>query len=313
MADMPNRIPDVKAPLLLNLLGLGMPQVSLNLQDQKAEARLQGQLQLQQDAAAQQAQAAEAAYAGALGFPTAGREQQAGLLAQLGQFDPTAARELLGQAQKQDAYLRGTQALGLPENAARVAADLRLAGDDETARRILGQVIGRPATEIDSLVNTMNQRFMTQMDAPAQVSDAVQQIDNALNTGNSLSALAAVIKLAKVLDPTSVVREGEVTTVEGGIGIADQLIRKYNRFFGQGFSAEGAAQIRQTVDAVARPVLDRGARIQQEYQRAADLAGIPYERVVLGIGYQDPGLLGGPARQASQPAQSAQPQAVWED
>ena len=95
--------------------------------------------------------------------------------------------------------------------------------------------------------------------------------------------------------------------VEGGIGIADQLIRKYNNLFGEGFSDAGAQDLRQTVDAVARPVLDRGARITGEYKRVAEITGIPFERILYGLGYEDPGAIYTPG---SAPAPVAEP--VWE-
>lgn len=132
-----------------------------------------------------------------------------------------------------------------------------------------------------------NQRWLAQMEAPVQVQDAVQQAEAALQTGDSLGSLAAVIKLAKVLDPTSVVREGEVTTVQGGTGVAESLISQYNRIFSKGFSPSGAAALRRTLKAAALPVLRRGVRITDEIRQQALDYGVAPDRVTIGIGWDD--------------------------
>lgn len=143
------------------------------------------------------------------------------------------------------------------------------------------------AGKMDQVTARLQDRWLRQMVAPVAVQDSLQQIDAALDTQDSLGALAAVIKLAKILDPTSVVREGEVTTVEGGIGIADQLVRNYNRLKGEGFSGGGVKSLRQTALAVAAPVLSRGSQITAEFRGLADASGVPADQVVTGIGWDD--------------------------
>lgn len=138
----------------------------------------------------------------------------------------------------------------------------------------------------------LNQTFLRQIGAATEVADAVQQIDAALGTGDSLGSLAAVVKLAKVLDPTSVVREGEVTTVQGGTGTAENLIAQYNKLFGQGFSEEGANRFRKVARAVAGPVLERGLRIEDEIRTSARNVEADPEMAIRGAGWR-----GGWARQ----------------
>jgi hypothetical protein len=139
--------------------------------------------------------------------------------------------------------------------------------------------------KINQTEGRLNDTFLKQMQAPSEVADAVMQIDNALKTEDSLGALAAVVKLAKVLDPTSVVREGEVTTVQGGTGTAENLIATYNKTFGQGFSKAGADRFRTVTRAVAAPVLQRGLRIQSELNRSAELLGVRPAQVGVGLGW----------------------------
>lgn len=139
--------------------------------------------------------------------------------------------------------------------------------------------------KISQVQGTLNQRFLAQMDAPTQVADAVQQIDAALQTGNSLGVLAATVKIAKILDPTSVVREGEVTTVQGGIGVASQLINNYNKLFGEGMNPAGAETFRKLAKSVAGPVLQRGVRIEDEIRRAAQVMEADPNMAATGIGW----------------------------
>jgi hypothetical protein len=141
------------------------------------------------------------------------------------------------------------------------------------------------AGKISQVQGQLNQRFLSQMDAPTQVADATQQIDAALKTGDSLGGLAATIKLAKILDPTSVVREGEVTTVQGGIGVASQLINSYNRLFGEGMSPAGAKTFLGITRAVAGPVLQRGLRIEKEIRSAAAQVDADPNMAATGIGW----------------------------
>jgi hypothetical protein len=141
------------------------------------------------------------------------------------------------------------------------------------------------AGKITQVQGTLNQRFLSQMDAPVQVADAVQQVDSALSTGNSLGVLAATIKLAKILDPTSVVREGEVTTVQGGLGVASQLLNNYNKLFGQGMSQEGAKAFQKLTKSVAGPVLQRGVRIEDEIRNAASVMEADPNMAATGIGW----------------------------
>lgn len=169
--------------------------------------------------------------------------------------------------------LQATQSLIAQRNA---AAQASLASA-EAARR----------GKISETADRINQRWVKQIATPTEVADAVQQISGALKTGDPLGALAATVKLAKVLDPQSVVREGEVTTVEGGTGLAENLVRTYNRVIGNGgFSPEGAKQLERVAKSVAAPVLQRGLRIESELRTAADNLELDPTETLLGTGWQ---------------------------
>jgi hypothetical protein len=217
-----------------------------------------------------------AAQAGALLDPL-GRQQLANAGLQGQAYEMQAARD--AQA-IEDARRMGP----LNEQAARALVAQRTAAAQASAASAAAAAAGR----IDPIEARINQRWLAQMEAPVQVLDAVQQAEAALDTGDSLGSLAAVIKLAKVLDPTSVVREGEVTTVQGGTGVAESLIADYNRIFGKGFSPQGAAAFRRTLRATAKPILQRGVRITDEITQQALAYGAVPARVTTGIGWSDP-------------------------
>jgi hypothetical protein len=138
------------------------------------------------------------------------------------------------------------------------------------------------------MIDTQQQRFLSQMAGPAQIADATQRITGSLATGNAIGGLAAIIGLAKVLDPTSVVREGEVTTIQGGMGVGQSLMDAWNRAQSQGFSPESAKDLQSVVDANAIPVLQRAIRQRQEFSTSLDqVFGEQYPgvgRVVTGSG-----------------------------
>lgn len=141
--------------------------------------------------------------------------------------------------------------------------------------------------KVDTVEARLQQRWVSGMTDAVIVQDSMQQITAALAQKDSLGALAAVVKLAKILDPNSVVREGEVVTVEGGNGYAEQLVRAYNKAKGEGFSETGAASLARTATSVALPVLKRGQQITSEYRAMAERLGVDARNVTTGLGWSD--------------------------
>ena len=126
------------------------------------------------------------------------------------------------------------------------------------------------ANQAQTLITNQQTKFLQKMEAPAQVMDAYQQIEGALGTGDALGTQAALIKLAKILDPTSVVREGEVTTIEGGLGIGNQLMNAFNRAMNEGAPEQAADAIRAVAREVAVPVLGRALQARSEFAKSLD-------------------------------------------
>lgn len=207
-------------------------------------------------------------------------------------FDPMAKAQMDSeQALTRQRTLAGDQTAQEIEQARQLgplnlqATQALIQSRQASAQASRANAMAAQSGRITQVQGTLNQRFLSQMDAPTQVADAVQQVDASLATGDSLGALAATIKLAKILDPTSVVREGEVTTVQGGIGVGAQLMNNYNKLFGSGFNPAAAETFKKVTKSVAAPVLQRGLRIEDEIRRAAAVMEADPNMAATGIGW----------------------------
>ena len=203
--------------------------------------------------------------------------QQAQMGSELALGDQRRSSTAVNQQQLAQAQAEG------PYSLAAIQAQIRQR--DASAQASMANRAAADSGRITQVQSRLNDRFLTQMDAPTQVADSVQQIDASMAGGDSLGALAATIKLAKILDPTSVVREGEVTTVQGGTGLAASLVNAYNKAGGKGMGPAQAAAFKRTVRSVAVPVLQRGLRIEGEVRKAAETMDADPEMAATGIGW----------------------------
>ena len=132
----------------------------------------------------------------------------------------------------------------------------------------------------------LNERFLKALDQTGEIVTGTLQLTQLLDQDNALSSLAATIKLAKLLDPGSVVREGEVTTVQGGSGTAASLINAWNNMRSKGFGESSLNQFRAVVQALAGPEAERGLSIFGDFEDLATRAGVSSEAVLAGAGFE---------------------------
>jgi hypothetical protein len=286
-----------------------------------AQAKLQEILQQQQEAAAQRQASQQApGLAAALGRqappgraggmigagwdPQSDQAQAVGLMMdpgtrQLGNamaaglMDPVQ-RQGLANAKQQGALLGvQTEAAQFGLEQARLEGPLNLqaareliASRQAAAQASAASAEAAAAGRIDPLEARINQRWLANLTEPVAVQDSLQQIEGALGQSDSLGAVAAMIKLAKILDPTSVVREGEVTTVQGGTGTAQALLSSINKIKGGGLTPQAAADVLRTAKTIAVPILTRGQQITDEVRKQATDYGVNPDRVTTGIGWQ---------------------------
>lgn len=103
----------------------------------------------------------------------------------------------------------------------------------------------------------------------------------AKNTPSGANDLAIVVSYAKLLDPGSVVREGEVEVIRNTGGLPNWLVAQYNKLQDGGLMSEKQRQniltaSRTTVAAVR----ERGQTLFNRYRKIAEAAGYEPSRVV---------------------------------
>ncbi len=99
------------------------------------------------------------------------------------------------------------------------------------------------------------------------IMDAYRQIDNLIDDDNPLAVHAATIKLAKALDPGSVVRESEGRAVaEGGTGLSGRILTAYNRAQGGGWTPELRENFISTVEGLTQPVARDALKLVNAYE-----------------------------------------------
>ena len=221
-----------------------------------------------------------------------GAEQLAGLMESAGNVSPAMQRAIqMAQAQQQGQVLQNTATAQRIQQQAEMhpleveALQYQRARDEATREAEILRKQSLIAGQINETEFRLSGAYAKQMESPIQVADSIQQIQASMDTGNSLGVMAGVVKLAKILDPTSVVQRGEVERTVGGIGIADQLMTASNKLSGEGFNPGARKAFDATVRAVASPVLERGLRIEEEFRTAAKAAGVRPSSVVIGTGF----------------------------
>ena len=132
----------------------------------------------------------------------------------------------------------------------------------------------------------LNDRFRKAFDTSAEVITSAEQILGALELDDPLAVLTAIIKFAKAADPDSVVREGEVTTVTGGTGLAQFLMTEFNKAVGSGFTENAKDQFRRSANALVQPQAERGLRIMKDFGAQAKRAEVPLSIALGGTGIE---------------------------
>lgn len=116
------------------------------------------------------------------------------------------------------------------------------------------------------------------------------------NTG--ASDIAMVYSFMKMLDPTSVVREGEFATAQNAGGVPSQIVAAYNRALsGERLAPEVRAQFMQQATRQYQQQLATYEQVRKTYQGLATQYGVNPERVTPDLSYGvqvDTGSIGVP-------------------
>ena len=118
-----------------------------------------------------------------------------------------------------------------------------------------------------------------------EVRDAYSRVEQAASQPSAAGDLALIFNYMKMLDPGSVVREGEFATAQNAAGVPDRIRNLYNRLL----SGErlNPAQ-REDFVSQARGLFQRQERqyqaIQNQYRDIAERAGLDVRNVIIDYG-----------------------------
>ena len=123
--------------------------------------------------------------------------------------------------------------------------------------------------------------------------NAIKDSIGRLRTGASLNTgagdVAVVFSYMKLLDPTSVVREGEYATAENTAGVPQKITAMYNRILsGQRLTPDQRQNFIQAGEQLARDKLSRQDLVRQQFETIARQTGASPERVIIDTGPLDP-------------------------
>lgn len=160
----------------------------------------------------------------------------------------------------QQGYQQAAQMFPLQMQAAKLNAAQSLAA-------IQASGLGSQAQQ-NTFYNTVRGQFQA---LPAiknlgEAQSAYRAADAALGKGSALGARVAMIKLAKLADPTSVVREGEVENIRQGYGVLSQLDTALRTAGDKGLGAAQQAMFRDVMDSLYAPALELGSAAMTQYQ-----------------------------------------------
>lgn len=120
----------------------------------------------------------------------------------------------------------------------------------------------------------LRSEFTTQMKPYVELSQAYQKIETAAKNNSPAGDIALVYGFMKVLDPGSVVREGEFATAANAGGVPDTVRNMYNRAIngeriGEKIRSDFLQQSRNIIESqrvLSNDLIDRYKSVAQEYK-----------------------------------------------
>lgn len=154
-----------------------------------------------------------------------------------GQLDETTgAAQRYGQLRQSEIKENNAQANSANASAenSRASADHHRASTRKVLMEVENGVLGgkgklaSPKEKFDA-ENKLRDEFQKQTKDFGIVRDAFAKVNVAATDPNAASDIALIFAYMKMLDPTSVVREGEFATAQNAGGIPDRVVNMYNR------------------------------------------------------------------------------------
>lgn len=170
------------------------------------------------------------------------------------------------------------------ESAARRADASELTALAALARAERGgeAAVGGMNSQQFSRANTLRDEFTQQTANYRTVESLADRSRKYVQTGQAspMQDIGLVYALAKVYDPTSVVREAEFATVASAGGLGARFKNLVSQAQGKGFDPKTRAELLNAIEKAAAPLREERNRISQEYARRASALGIDPQFVV---------------------------------
>jgi hypothetical protein len=212
----------------------------------------------------------------------------------------------LGLTQAQTAQARSATAA---HEAARRASEANRAAAEEQARRISEGVV--PPEKRPEAERNLRTDYRNATAGFRDVRDSFQRVLASQNTPQG--DIALIFSYMKMLDPGSVVREGEFATAQNAAGIPDRVVNLYNKALtGNGLNETQRKNIRAQADSLftktaadERRVRDGISRIATNYGLNTDNIFIETETFIPTVPQPAPAPDRGRGRSSAAPAEQA--------
>lgn len=148
--------------------------------------------------------------------------------------------------------------------------------------------------------NTLRDEHTKQSTSFVKIRDAFSKVNEAAKNPNAASDIALIFSYMRILDPESVVREGEFATAEKARGVPDTVINLYNKVLkGERLNNEQRAKF----VGEAKKVYDSQRRSQDKldktYRGLAERYSLNPDNIVQDFTLEDPAASMPPAARAS--------------
>jgi hypothetical protein len=117
------------------------------------------------------------------------------------------------------------------------------------------------------------------------INDSMNRMRTASKTNSGAGDIAMVYSYMKMLDPTSVVREGEYATAENTGGVPEKIANVYNKIIsGQRLTPSQRQEFLTAADALAQEKSERFSKTRSQFESIARSSGADPSRIMLDEG-----------------------------
>lgn len=140
-------------------------------------------------------------------------------------------------------------------------------------------MLNEGTASVNAAIDSLGDDYRSQMKPIIEIVTATDQLKALLSTGTALGGTAAVVKLAKALDPTTGVRGNETGNLTGATGITQILQDTWNKLGGENMSPESIRQFTLVANELVAVEAVRGLELSQAFTSELGARGAQDERI----------------------------------